>query len=332
MRTFLKWLLIALAVAVIGLAIWGYAPDRNPEDLRAEYGQQPSQYVKLPSGQNIHLRDEGPRDAPAILLLHGSSSSLHTWQEWAENLSRDYRVVRYDQPGHGLTGPHVSKDYTAKGYSDTAAAVMAYLDIDQYVIAGNSMGGWVAWNHALAYPGNVRGLILVDASGAPDSKPRKLPIGFRLANSQAMRPLMKVFTPRSIIEASLETSVGDPSKITDAQVDRYWNLVRYPGNREAIGDRGKVARNTAGPEQMAGIKAPALVMWGAKDTLIPVSAAKWFDTHIPSSNVIIYDDLGHIPMEEDGTRTAGDVRKWLSENSLAPAENKATNDNVESTD
>ncbi|WP_164118059.1 alpha/beta hydrolase [Sphingorhabdus sp. Alg239-R122] len=317
MRTFIKWLLIALAVAVISLAIWGYAPDRDPEELRAEYGQQPSQYVKLPSGQNIHLRDEGPKNAPAILLLHGSSSSLHTWQEWTENLSRDYRIIRYDQPGHGLTGPHVSKDYTAKGYSDTAAAVMQYLDIDTYVIAGNSMGGWVAWNHTLAYPDNVRGLILVDASGAPDAQPKKLPIGFRLANSRAMRPLMKVFTPRSIIKASLETSVGDPSRITNAQIDRYWNLIKYPGNREAIGDRSDVARIAAKPEQMADIKVPALVMWGAKDTLIPVPAAKWFDTHIQDSTAIIYDDLGHIPMEEDGARTAVDVGKWLSDNGLA---------------
>ncbi len=313
MRKFLKWLLILIVVAVIALGIWGYAPDRDVQELRDEYGQAPSQYVELPSGQNIHLRDEGPRGAPAILLLHGSSASLHTWQQWAEVLSRDYRVIRYDQPGHGLTGPHVDRDYTVKGYSDTAAAVMQYLGIEQYIIGGNSMGGWVAWNHALAYPDNVAGLILVDASGAPDANPRKLPIGFKLANSAAMRPLMRIFTPRSIIESSLETSVGDPSKITDAQVDRYWNLIRYPGNREAIGERGDVKREPVTPERIKNIQVPTLVMWGAKDTLIPVSAAEWFDTHIPNSTAIIYDDLGHIPMEEDGARTVRDVIKWMAD-------------------
>jgi len=307
----LKWFLILLVVAIIGLAIWGYAPDRDPEELRAEYGQEPSQFIELPSGQQIHLRDEGPRDAPVILLLHGSSASLHTWDGWTSELSKDYRVIRYDQPGHGLTGPHVYNDYTAKGFSDTAADVMEFLNIERYIIGGNSMGGWVSWNHAIDYPDQVRGLILVDASGAPDSRPTKMPIGFRIASSPIMRPVMKVFTPRSIIESSLETTVGDPATITDEMIDRYWNLTRYPGNREAIGLRGEVKRVQVSAEEISQIKVPTLIMWGAKDSLIPVTAAEWFAEHIPVTQTVVYEDLGHIPMEEAPERTVKDVESWL---------------------
>ncbi len=328
MRTLLKWLLIAVVVAFAGLALWGYAPDRDIGELRAEYGGPSSQFVTLPGGQNIHLRDEGPRDASVILLLHGSSSSLHTWDGWARDLSKDYRIIRYDQPGHGLTGPHVAHDYTARGYSDTAAGVMHYLGIGSYVVGGNSMGGWVAWNHALDYPGKVRGLILLNASGAPDSRPTRLPIGFRLASSPMLRPIMQVFTPRSIIRSSIETTVADPSQITDETVDRYWDLIRYPGNREAVARRGDVVRKQSTPQAMAKIHVPTLIMWGAKDTLIPVSAARWFEAHIPSSSTIIYGDLGHIPMEEDAERSVWDVRGWLARAKLDAVQGKSQKNEV----
>lgn len=305
-----------LVVAFVGLAIWGYAPDRDPAELRAEYARPPSKFITLDNGQQVHVRDTGPRDAPVLLLLHGSSASLHTWEGWADALQDRYRVIRYDQPGHGLTGPQVDNDYSASGFAGTAAMVMDELGVDKYVVAGNSMGGWVAWNHALAFPDRVRGVILVDSSGAPDAAPSKLPIGFRLAQSPLMQPVMRVFTPRSIIRSSLETTVGDPDSVTDEQVDLYWNMLRYPGNREATRRRGEVRRDQATPEEVGRIHVPVLILWGARDTLIPVKAANWFKQALPDSKLIVYSDLGHIPMEEDPARTARDVRQWLAAEKL----------------
>ena len=309
----IKLLLLVLLVAVIGVFAWGYAPDREIAELRAEYGGEPSQILPLPNGQQVHIRDEGPRQAPVLVLLHGSSSSLHTWQGWTEALDDQYRIVRLDLPGHGLTGPQINDDYTAKAYSDTVALTMAQLGVDKYIVAGNSMGGWVAWNHALAYPDKVTGLILVDAGGAPDAAPTSLPIGFRLAQNKTLRPVLQWFTPRMMVDRSVRQSVADPTKVTDAQVDRYYDLLRYPGNREATSLRGDVARVPATAIQMAQIGIPALVIWGRQDTLIPVTAADWFDENLPRSSKIIYPNLGHLPMEEAPAQTAEDVRQWLKD-------------------
>ncbi|MGQ3227693.1 MAG: alpha/beta fold hydrolase [Blastomonas fulva] len=316
MFKFLKWLLILLLIAIIGLGIWGYAPDIEPSELQAQYGQPPSQFIELPNGQSVHIRDEGPRDAPAILLIHGSNASLHTWDGWVDALKADYRVVRYDQPGHGLTGAQVKEDYSTEAFRDTGAEVMNKLGIARYVVAGNSMGGWVAWNMALAYPKRVAGLVLIDASGAPDAKPTKIPIGFRLAQSAAVRPILKIFTPRVIIKQSLEQSVADPAKITPEMVDLYWKLLRHPGNREATVARGDFPRKPANALEFAGLTMPSLILWGKKDTLIPLANATWFARQLPNETVVVYDDLGHIPMEEDPVRTVADFRAWLEKTGL----------------
>lgn len=316
MLKFLKYLALLLLVTVIGLAIWGYAPDRDIAELRSEYAKAPSQFITLANGQEVHIRDTGPRDAPALLLIHGSGASLHTWEGWAERLEKNYRIIRYDQPGHGLTGPHITGDYSGDAFSDTAAMVMDKLGINTYLVAGNSMGGWVAWSHTLAYPERVKGLILVDASGAPAIAPASIPIGFRLAQNPLFQPLITSFTPRTIIASTLEGSVADKDALTDAQIDRYWHLLRYPGNRQATLDRGKADRKQITAEEIAQIAVPTLILWGSQDTLIPVDAARWFDTHIPDSTLVIYRNLGHIPMEEDAAGTAGDVDSWLKAKAL----------------
>jgi pimeloyl-ACP methyl ester carboxylesterase len=318
----IKILLVLLLVAVIIIFAWGYAPDRDVTELRAEYGGEPSLLLPLPNGQTVHVRDEGPRQGPVLLMIHGSSSSLHTWQGWVDALKDQYRIVRLDLPGHGLTGPHISDDYSTKAFVDTAATVMEQLGIKKYTVIGNSMGGYVAWNMALAYPQEVTGLVLVDASGAPQIAPDSLPIGFRLAQSDAVRPILQWFTPRMIIDRSLRQSVAEPEKVTQAQVDRYYDLLRHPGNREATLLRGEAPQIEATPEMLGSITVPTLIMWGAKDTLIPVKAAEWFATHIPRSSTIIYRDLGHIPMEEAPQRTAQDLRQWLKDvalDTLAPS-------------
>jgi len=317
-------LVAVLALGLAGLFAWGYAPDLDPAVLQAEYAAPPSQFLTLANGQRVHVRDEGPRDAPAILLIHGSNASLHTWQGWAEALRQRYRVVRYDQPGHGLTGPQVKGDYRAEAMADTGAMVMARLGINHYAVAGNSMGGWVAWHIALAHPDRVGGLVLVDAAGAPDARPARLPIGFRLAASPLMRPLLTSFTPRSIIAKSLEQSVGNPARVSDAMVDRYWRLLRYPGNRAALAPRAAAPRDTASMHRLVAIKVPVLILWGKRDQLIPVANARWFARALPQAQTIIYPDLGHIPMEEAPARTARDLAAWLARTQTGAAATPVT--------
>jgi pimeloyl-ACP methyl ester carboxylesterase len=312
MRRFLLRFLGLLAIALIGAGAYFWTPDTDPTAMRAKYGAPPSQFVGLDNGLTVHLRDEGPRDAPVILLLHGANASLRTWDQWTRILSTQYRVIRFDQIGHGLTGPNPTARYDAAAFTGTVDAVMNKLGIKTFVIGGNSMGGWVSWEYARRHPDRLRGVLLVDAFGAKPKVEPKLPIGFRIARTPVLRNAVLYFTPRSLVEKSLQQSVSNQAIVTPAEVDEYWELLRFPGNRQATIDRSATMRASAQPSDVAGIKAPTLILWGAEDKLIPVDAATWFNTNIPGSKLVIYPKIGHLPMEETPEPSARDVMNWLA--------------------
>jgi pimeloyl-ACP methyl ester carboxylesterase len=316
MRKFLKWTAITVLVLFAGLFAWGYAGDIPPQELRAKYANAKSEFVDLGGGMVVHLRDEGPKDAPAIILLHGSNASLQTWQQWVDRLGKDYRIIRYDQPGHGLTGPHPKDDYSADGFTDVVDQIAKNRGLEKFYLGGNSMGGWVTHEYAKKHPEKLLGIILVDASGAPESKAKSLPIGFRIAFTPGLNRLMQYITPRSVVEKSLRQSVSNQAIVTKGEVDEYWELLRYPGNRAATGKRfaqySTRLTRTAVSEKTAAL--PTLILWGEDDKLIPVEAVKWFKTTYPKAVSHIYPNIGHIPMEETAEQSAADVRRWIAAN------------------
>lgn len=313
MKRALKWLAGLVLLALLGVGLWGYAPDTDRAAMRAKYASAASQFVEVEPGLSVHVRDEGKRDGPALLLIHGSNSSLHTWEPWVKRLGGTYRIISLDLTGHGLTGPHPKRDYKVETTVGVVDAVMMKLGVARFAVAGNSMGGWVAWNYALAHPEKLSALVLVDASGAPEAQGTAIPIGFRIAQSPALRPVFMHITPRALVGKSLSQSVTVQSVVTDAAITRYWELLRYPGNREATGDRQRAYphRVPATREQMARLTMPTLVMWGADDGLIPASAADWFASSIPGARKIVYPNIGHIPMEEAPDQSAADIDAFL---------------------
>jgi pimeloyl-ACP methyl ester carboxylesterase len=313
MKRIFKWLGIILLVAIAALFFWGYAPDTDAAAMKAKYGGGASQFVELQPGLNVHYRDQGKRDGRVVVLIHGSNASLHTWEPWVERLGKDYRIISLDLPGHGLTGSHPGGVYDYPVFVDVVDKLMTRLGVTKAVIGGNSMGGGTAWMFALAHPEKTDAVLLVDAAGAPAWQAKKIPIGFRAMRTPVVKELARFIAPRSMFESSIRTSMSVQSKIDDKLIDRYWELNRYPGNREASMKRFALPHNNrqATKETLAAIKVPVMIVWGEEDNLIPVSSAKWFAEAIPGSKLIIYPNVGHIPMEEVPERSAADVKAWL---------------------
>ncbi|HXI86880.1 MAG TPA: alpha/beta hydrolase [Parvularculaceae bacterium] len=311
--------LVIVAVIVFGAFFILRTPDTDPAAMAAKYGGPPSQFLDWPDGR-IHYRDQGNPNGPAIILIHGTAASLHTWEGLVKLLGDDYRIITYDQPGHGLTGPSKSEDYSAHGMMAALDAVVNKTGVTHFVLGGNSMGGWVAWRYALEHPDRVDALLLIDAAGMPLREGESAPpsnIGFKLLQIKWLRPLLEQITPRGIVAQSLKQTVGDPAVVTDAMIDRYWELLRYPGNRRASALRMDVDREPAMADRVAEITAPTLILWGAKDQLIYPTAGETFHERLPHSKLIVYDGLGHIGMEEAPEKLAPDIRAFLEESLLA---------------
>ena len=302
--------LLALAAAFLLLL----TPDTDRAAMIAKYGGPDAVFAAGPAGQRIHYRDQGRRDAPAIILLHGSNSSLHTWEPLVRRLGGDYRVVTLDLPGHGLTGATPDRDYGADGMIAAVDVVAARLGLDHFVLGGNSMGGWVAWRYALARPDHVDALLLIDAGGMPLRAGEKRPasnIGFRLLEQPFGRWLATRITPRALVEKSLRGSVAKQAIVDDEMVDRYWELLRFPGNRQATALRARTDREPEMAERVGEIEAPTLILFGKQDRLINPGAAQSFHERIAGSEVLLFDGIGHLPMEEDADATAAAIADFL---------------------
>jgi pimeloyl-ACP methyl ester carboxylesterase len=281
------------------------------DDLKERWAAPPSVFEPL-QGMSVHLRDEGTAgDGLPILLLHGTSASLHTWDGWVEALAPTRRVIRVDLPGFGLTGPFPHDDYHVTRYVDFVIALLDRLEIPRAIIAGNSFGGQLAWETAATAPERVAALILVDAAGYPNA-PESIPIGFRIALTPALQPLMTRFLPRRMVEASLHDVYGDPARVTVELVDRYYDLALRAGNRRALGLRLEQAiHHEARAERIASLAQPTLILWGGRDRLIPSQNADRFARDIRGSRLVMFDGLGHVPHEEDPAATAAAVRSFL---------------------
>jgi pimeloyl-ACP methyl ester carboxylesterase len=305
----LKAVGILLMLAALAFAV-SKAPDRPLESLVARWAPPPSDFVEL-DGLLVHYRDQGPASDPLpLVLIHGTSASLHTWEGWATDLAQTRRVISFDLPGSGLTGPNAEGDYRLERYVAFTRNLLARLGIARAIVAGNSLGGEVAWQLALADPARVAGLVLVDATGF-EFRPESMPLGFRIARTPVLRQGMRWVLPRRAIEESIVDVYGDPSRVKAALVDRYYELSLREGNRVALMQR--MDQMAPGPvERLGEIKVPTLILWGGRDRLIPPKWGDAFHQAIPGSRLVSFPRLGHVPQEEDPAATLAALRDWLS--------------------
>lgn len=304
------WLLLAflvILVALVALFAWLWTPDAPNGRLEARYLNAPSDYLEA-AGLRLHVRDTGSKDAPALILLHGVGSSLHSWEPWARSLSADFRVVRYDLPGFGLTGPDVTGDYSEARGMQVLEALMDKLSIDRASLIGNSMGGRLAWRFAAEHPMRTDKLVLISPDGfeRPGNAYGQTPVVPVLAR------LLKYTLPRPLLRKQLALSYGDRTRLSEKTVTQYHDLMLARGVRGAMLERAAQTILDDPRPLLRSITAPALVVWGEMDALIPLSRAGCFAEALPAATLVTLPGLGHMPHEEDPDVPLAPVREFLN--------------------
>jgi pimeloyl-ACP methyl ester carboxylesterase len=302
MLTVTPLLLIALLLG----SFWLWTPDEGRAALESRYAAPPSTFLDV-AGLRLHVRDTGPRGAPVLILLHGFGASLHTWEPWAQDLSDNFRVVRIDLPGAGLTGADPSGDYSDARGVQILAALMDQLGIARASFIGHSMGGRLAWRYAAEQPGRVDKLVLVapDGFASPGFEYGKAP------EVTAPVRLMQVVLPRALLRMSLEPAYANPALMTDEVVDRYWHLMRAPQVRTALIARMQQLVLQDPAPLLARITAPTLLLWGEQDAMIPVANAQDYLRALKDARLVTLPGVGHLPHEEAPAQALPAVRDFL---------------------
>lgn len=299
-------IIIVVIVGVVALA----ESDKKLETLLPIYTSKESKFMPV-LGMNVHYRIEGNEsDSVPLVLIHGTSASLHTWDSLTLLLKDKKKIIRFDLPAFGLTGPNKENIYNTDIYSVFVDSVLEKLQVTSCIVAGNSLGGSIAWHYALYNKTRVQQLILLDASGYP-KKNEKGSLGFKIASIPVINNLLLWVTPNFLVKKSLEGIFVDKNKINEESVNRYHDLLLREGNRKAALSIFK-SGFTPNPAPIKTISKPTLIIWGDQDQLINVSNAYLFNKDIKGSKLVVLQNVGHAPMEETPAKVAAEIATFLN--------------------
>lgn len=306
---------LAVLLVIAGVAL--YRPDIPYARLDAKYAGSTSKFADLPGGVRMHYRDDGDPAKPVLMLVHGYGDSFLSWEGWIQRLSPDFRVITIDLPGHGLSRAPEGYQPSPDAYADLVDALAVKLALPPFAIAGNSMGGGVAWQVAVRHPERLNALILVDSAGWPAATLTKPPLAFRLLQSPVGIFLLKTIETRPLTGASLKANMVDKTLITPAFVDRWVEVQRAPGHRDILMSMQPDQHSAATEAVLGKIAVPTLVLHGEQDVIIKPEAGRRFAAAIPGAKLILYPNVGHLPQVEIPERSAADVAAFLK--ALTPA-------------
>ncbi len=305
-----KNVLFAIFIVLIVAFQSGFYNDISPEELKKIYANEHSKFIEI-DGVQVHYRDEGI--GFPIVLLHGTAASLHTWDAWNQELIKNYRVIRMDLPAFGITGPNKNADYSINNYTQFLHQFLSKLHIEKCYLAGNSLGGNIAWNYTAEHPEKVKKLILIDASGLPTNKEQ--PMIFKMAKTPILNSLFLFITPKYFIEKNIKEVYEDDTKITDELITRYHKMALRTGNRQAFIDRAKTdftPNEFKNSEKLRSIQTPTILIWGAKDEWIPLDNGKRMNNLLPNATLYLIENSGHVPMEENPKESLLILKEFLA--------------------
>ncbi|MFT4576886.1 MAG: pimeloyl-ACP methyl ester carboxylesterase [Polaribacter sp.] len=297
----IKYVFYTIIVVLILLIKGVVYSDIPVEELKKKYANEFSKFIEV-DGMQVHYRDEG-KGTP-IVLIHGTASSLHTWNDWAEELKKTHRVLRMDLPAFGITGANANADYSIQNYTRFLQEFLSKVNVDNFYLVGNSLGGNIAWDYAAEHPEKVKKLVLIDASGLQTNKPQ--PWIFKLAKTPVLNSLFLYVTPKAVIKDNMEQVYHDDSKITDELITRYHEMALRTGNRQAFIDRAKTdfkLGEKSNLEKLKSIKTETLLLWGENDLWIPLDNGKRMNSLLENSKLVVIKNSGHVPMEENPTES-----------------------------
>jgi pimeloyl-ACP methyl ester carboxylesterase len=298
----------AVLVSLLAAAAWLYTPDKPLEVLQARYLRSPHDMIDV-AGTRLRVRDDGPKDAPVVIMIHGFGSSLETWEPWARGLEAKFRVIRFDLPGSGLSAPDPKGDYTDARTLAVLLALMDRLGVAKASLIGNSIGGRIAWTFAALHPDRVDKLVLISPDGFASP-------GFdygRAPKVPAVVGVMRYVLPKALLRDNLKLAYGGPAALTDQTVTRYHDLMLAPGGRQALLSRMKETVLVDPVPLLHRIQAPVLLVWGQRDGMIPFGNAKDYLQNLRNARLVALPDLGHVPQEEAPARSLPPVMAFLSE-------------------
>jgi pimeloyl-ACP methyl ester carboxylesterase len=274
-------------------------------------------------GTPMNYVDVGPGDAEPVVLVHGLGGQ---WQNWLENIPRlalDRRVVAMDLPGHGVTPKPDDEDgISIPRYARCVNALCDALGLGRVHLVGNSMGGYIAAEVTIQFPERVARLVLVSAAGISSAETLQAPIltfgrvATAIATNSAARH--RRLASRPITRHISLALVARHPRLLKADL-AYEGFFKGAG-KGGFSDALRASLDYDFRERLPEVKAPTLIVWGEKDSIIPVRDADEFERLIEDSRKVVMRDTGHIPMAERPRVFNDLLMEFLAE--TGPAEEK----------
>jgi pimeloyl-ACP methyl ester carboxylesterase len=308
-------LIVVLALAVL-LALNTIVTDNETKPAKADIGK----LLELPEG-DLQVREDGPRDKPAIVFLHGFAGSMHWWTPAVEQLKSDFRLIRIDLLGHGGSQKPDS-GYSMEHQARQVSLALTALGVRHAIIAGHSMGGVVATALTELKPSQADGLVLI---GTPSNKDAgELPFLARLGFVPVIGEAIRRVVPDGMIRSNLKKAFASGFDVPDQFVEdfRRMTYTSYDSSHNESSDY-----NEAKPvyERLAKLGKPLLVIQGADDDLVDPDSARKYQ----NANIVFFPDTGHSPMVEKPEQTARLIRSFVTNVTRGPANKPPRKSKVE---
>jgi pimeloyl-ACP methyl ester carboxylesterase len=293
-----RWIALAVVLALVAfLGVNALVVGAETKPAHADIGR----LVTLPGGDRLQVREDGPRAAPAIVLLHGFAGSLHWWDNLVPLLDQRYRIIRFDLLGHGGSSKPAS-GYSMEHQAQLVDEALHQLGVHRALIVGHSMGGLVATALATRDRTLAAGVALVDAP--PTANAGKLPFTARLAFVPILGELLRsTMITNGMVSEALQSAFAPGYPVPHRFVSDFWKMTFSSYTQSDHGDRAYLEHEPLA-QRLAALRLPVLGIYGSEDQIVSPRAMRTDYAQIPGVEIVEIARAGHSPMVEKPYATA----------------------------